>query len=143
MSEVEKNKQFAERLYIEWDKALANNDVDALLALYADDATLESPLVMHVLQHKTEGVCHGQAELRELFEVLAKRKPEIRKYYRHDYFTRDQHLIWEYPRLSLKGEQMDFVESIDFDDGGLITAQRVYWGWRGYKVMQDNAYHRN
>ena len=53
MSEVEKNKQFAERLYIEWDKALANNDVDALLALYADDATLESPLVMHVLKQST------------------------------------------------------------------------------------------
>lgn len=52
-----------ERIYYEWDKALSQNDPDALLALYAPDAVFESPLVPHLLGNK-EGVCRGRDELR-------------------------------------------------------------------------------
>jgi ketosteroid isomerase-like protein len=38
-----------ERIYHDWDKALAKNDAVALLALYAPDGTLESPLVPHLM----------------------------------------------------------------------------------------------
>ncbi len=31
-----------DRIYPEWDKALADNDAETLLALYAPDAILES-----------------------------------------------------------------------------------------------------
>ena len=48
-----------ERIYHDWDKALANNDAAALLALYARDATLESPLVAHLMGTET-GVCRGR-----------------------------------------------------------------------------------
>ncbi|HEX6772941.1 MAG TPA: nuclear transport factor 2 family protein [Acidobacteriaceae bacterium] len=36
-----------ERMYVEWDAALSSNDPARLLACYAADAVLESPLVPH------------------------------------------------------------------------------------------------
>ena len=34
-----------ERVYFAWDDALSRNDTKALLALYAPDAVIESPLI--------------------------------------------------------------------------------------------------
>lgn len=140
---MKKQKQYkdaAQRIYYKWDDALANNDVIGLLALYTEDATIESPLIPHLMGKET-GVCSGTKEIRQLFEMLAERKPNIRKYYRNEYFSNGKQIIWEYPRLSPKGEQMDFVEVADLKNG-LIHYHRVYWGWRGFQVIQDNAYHR-
>jgi hypothetical protein len=36
---------------------------------------------------------------------------------------------------------MDFVEVMEVADG-LIQRHCVYWGWRGVKVIQDDAYHK-
>jgi ketosteroid isomerase-like protein len=49
MNNKKSYKDDAERIYYEWDEALANNDVERLLALYTPDATLESPLIPHLL----------------------------------------------------------------------------------------------
>ena len=38
-----------ERIFHAWDDALGAKDVDAAVALYAEDATLESPLVRRLL----------------------------------------------------------------------------------------------
>lgn len=37
-----------ERIYYEWDRALSSNDANALAELYAEDATIESPLIPHL-----------------------------------------------------------------------------------------------
>lgn len=110
------------------------------MALYAVDATIESPLIPHLMQTE-RGVCKGQKEIRKLLEEVAKRKPSVRKYYRKGFFTDGKTLMWEYPRESPSGDQMDFVEVMEIKDG-LIWHHRVYWGWMGFKVMQENAYHR-
>ena len=39
----------AERIYFAWNDALSRNDPAALLACYATDAVLESPLIPHLL----------------------------------------------------------------------------------------------
>ncbi len=49
--------------------------------------------------------------------------------------------MWEYPRETPDGEQMDFVEVMELEDGR-IRRHRVYWGWRGVSVMETNQYHR-
>ncbi len=41
-----------------------------------------------------------------------------------------------------EGEQMDFVEVMEIDDG-LIHAHRVYWGWRGVDIILQDQYHRD
>jgi ketosteroid isomerase-like protein len=129
-----------ERIYREWDAALAKNDPEALLALYAPDATLESPLVPHLLGTE-EGICRGRDELRKLFEILAQRKPKVRQFYRTGYFTDGKKVMWEYPHATPQGEQMDFVEVMEIEEG-LIRKHRVYWGWFGFNVLKHDRYHR-
>lgn len=130
----------AERIYDRWDHALSHNDPEALLACYAPDAVLESPLVPHILGSES-GVCRGQTELRAFFHMIAARKPTARRHYRTGFFTDGRKLMFEYPRETPDGEQMDFVEVMELQDG-LIQRHRVYWGWFGVRVLQKDAYRR-
>jgi len=88
------------------------------------------------------GVLQGHEEMRPFLREVAQRKPSVRKYYRRGYFTDGKKLIWEYPRQKPDGEQMDFVESMELNDQGLIQHHAVYWGWRGVNVMLADAYRR-
>jgi ketosteroid isomerase-like protein len=127
-----------ERIYREWDEALSKNDTAALLALYAPDAVLESPLVCHLMGTE-EGICRGHENLRKLFAILAARKPKARQFYRTGYFTDGKKVIWEYPHATPTGEQMDFVEVMEIENG-LIQHHRVYWGWFGFNVLKKDQY---
>lgn len=129
-----------ERIYHEWDDALSRLDGDKLLSLYAPDATLESPLIPHLLKCE-RGICRGRDELRKLFEELARTQPPTRRFYRTGYFTDGRVLIWEYPRATPQGDQQDFVEVMEIRDG-LIQHHRVYWGWFGVGVIQRDEHHR-
>lgn len=130
-----------EHMYFAWNDALSRNDAETLLALYARDAVLESPLIPHLLGMDS-GVLRGHDQLRPLFAKLAERKPPVRQYYRTPYLTDGKRLIWEYPRDAGKGEQMDFAEVMELNDEGLIQWHHVYWGWFGFRVLQRNEYHR-
>ncbi len=130
-----------ESVYYAWDEALSRNDAAALLALYAPDAVFESPLVPHLMGTQ-KGILRGHDEIRPLFEKLADRKPEVRKYYRNGYLTDGKKLMWEYPREAPNGDQMDFVEVMEVNDDGLIQKHRVYWGWFGVGVLQRDEYRR-
>ncbi|MDP3559395.1 MAG: nuclear transport factor 2 family protein [Legionellaceae bacterium] len=139
-TEVEKLKKTAEHIYHSWEKALSSNDVEGLLRLYAPDAILESPLVPHLLEQES-GICSGHKNLRRLIEKVAQRKPTIRGYFSKNYFTDGKTIMFEYPRQTPDGEQMDFIEVMEINDG-LIQYHRVYWGWCGFKVIKENRYHR-
>jgi hypothetical protein len=106
-----------------WEEALANHDVDALLACYAVDATLESPVAAHILGGR--GVAHGHDELRRFLAEVVARTPNERQYHREGFFTDGRRVMWEYPRQTPDGEQMDFVEVMEVENG-LIQAHRVY-----------------
>lgn len=71
--------------------------------------TIESPLIPHLMGSE-RGICRGHDEMRPFFEAVAREKPQIRRYYRTGYFSDGKKLMWEYPRISPDGEQMDFVE---------------------------------
>jgi len=142
VAEIGENRhEIIKHIYHEWDDALSKLDVERLLAFYAPDATLESPLVRHLL--KTDrGVLRGRDQLRKLFDELARTQPETRKFYRKGYFTDGKMLIWEYPRKSPEGDQQDFVEVMEIEDG-LIKSHRVYWGWFGVRVLERGEHFRN
>ncbi len=128
----------ADRIYYEWDAALAKNDIESLLALYHPEAIIESPLISHIMRVE-RGILQGIDDIRKFIELVAERKPLKRKYYRNKYFTDGETLIWEYPRLTPQGEQMDFVEVMKLKDG-LILHHRVYWGWCGFNVIKNDEY---
>lgn len=130
-----------ERIYFAWNDALSRNDTEALVALYAPDAVLESPLIPHLLGTE-RGVLHGHAEMRRLLDKVVESKPPVRQYYRTGYLTDGKRLIWEYPRTTPSGDQMDFVEAMELNDNGLIQRHCVYWGWLGVRVLQRDEYHK-
>jgi hypothetical protein len=144
MNQTESAKQdaihAAERIYRAWDEALGKKDLEGALALYAPDATLESPLVRHLLGVDA-GIRKGQAELRSFIELVFTRTPPARQRYRSNFFTDGRKLMWEYPRAAPDGEQMDFTEVMDIEDG-LIKRHCVYWGWYGVRILERDAYRR-
>jgi ketosteroid isomerase-like protein len=141
MAVNESFQQAAERIYRDWSEALSKDDVEALLALYAPDAVLESPVVPLVLGTES-GVCRGRDELRVLLERVAPRRPPLCTHYHTGFLTDGKRtMTFEYPRETPDGEQMEFVEVMEIADG-LIQSHRAYWGWRGVKVIQDDGYHK-
>lgn len=126
-----------ERIYKQWHEHARNRDVKALANLYADDAIFESPLVPAILDIKT-GKLNGIQEIRHFLEEGTKRRPNdlVRWHRTGKYFWDGETLIWEYPRETPEGEQVDILEIIDINNGK-IQHHRIYWGWFGFKMLQE------
>src|SRR5436190_216425 len=105
-----------EEIYHAWDQALGRKDVAAAMTLYATDATLESPLVCHLLGIGS-GILRGRDEIRRFATLVFERQPPQRQRYKRQYFTDGKTLMWEYPHATSEGEQMDFVEVMELRDG--------------------------
>lgn len=127
------NKRTPEEILHAWDEALGCKDVAAAAALYTPDATLESPLVCH-LTGVERGVLQGREEIRRFAARVFEGQPPQRRRYKTKYFTDGETLMWEYPRATPDGDQMDFVEVMELKDG-LIQHHRVYWGWFGVGLL--------
>jgi len=124
-----------EQIYQRWDNALGKKDLEAALVLYADDASIESPLVQHLLK-TNRGVVQGKDNLRQFITLVFQTSPPERKRFRTGYFTDGRVVTWEYPRVTPQGEQMDLVEMMEIE-GGLIRRHRVYWGWYALNVLNS------
>jgi hypothetical protein len=114
---------------------LGKRDLEASLALYADDASIESPLVCHLMQ-TPEGIVRGKADLRAFITRVFQTNPPQRKRYKKGFFSDGRVLTWEYPRESPEGDQMELVEVMEIEDG-LIRRHRVYWGWYALGVLRE------
>ena len=123
-----------ERIYRLWDEALGKKDLEASLSLYAGDASLESPLVQHLMNTK-EGIVQGKERLREFIARVFQTNPPQRKRFKQGYFSDGRVITWEYPRVSPEGEQMDLAEVMEIENG-LIKRHRVYWGWYALNVLR-------
>lgn len=123
----------AEQIYRLWDDALGKKDLEASLSLYADDASIESPLVQHLMKTK-DGIVRGKDNLRKFITVVFQTNPPQRKRFRTGFFTDGRMIMWEYPRATPQGEQMELVEVMEIE-GGLIRRHRVYWGWYALGVL--------
>jgi hypothetical protein len=128
----------AERIYHAWDEALGRKDVDGALGLYAPDIILESPLVRHLLGRE-DGIVRGRDELRGFVEKVFLTQPPLRQRYRKGFFTDGKTLMWEYPRATVSGQQMDLVEVMEISDG-MIQHHRIYWGWLGLRILDEGGH---
>src|SRR5260370_32687495 len=61
-------------IHREWHRAASTRDTPALIALYADDAILESPLVPVIMAAKRDGPLRGQDQIAR-FLVAGARLP--------------------------------------------------------------------
>lgn len=132
-------------VYERWHEKILGRDVGGLMALYAEDAILETPLILATLKDRTEGILKGKAEIQPFFETgLRKLQNDLGRWYRTGvFFSNGRQLTWEYPRDTPQGNQVDLVEVMDLASG-LIAHHRVYWGWVGFKalVAASNMAHR-
>ena len=125
-------------IFAAWDDALGAKDVDAAIALYQPDATLESPLVCHLLGTE-QGVVRGREDLRCFVSKVFANQPAKRRRYRAGFLADGSRVIWEYPRESPDGDQMDIVEVMEIRDG-LIAHHRVYWGWVSVAMLMNGEH---
>lgn len=123
-----------------WHERARTRDVDGLLALYAEDAMFESPLVPAILDDRPTGVLVGKKEIWRLLDEGTKRRPNrlVRWYRDGRSFTDERTLIWEYPRQTPDGNQVDILEVMEIENG-LIAKHRIYWGWFGTNLLIQNA----
>lgn len=128
------------RIFEQWHLAAKTRDQAALIALYADDATVETPLATQIMDHKKEGVLRGKVEIKKFLDSGARKRPNewVRWYRTGQCFSSGNTLIWEYPRETPEGEQIDVLEVMEIENG-LIKHQRIYWGWRGLQHLMTNA----
>jgi hypothetical protein len=47
--------------------------------------------------------------------------------------------MWEYPRATPDGDQMDFTEVMELENG-LIRRHRVYWDWFGVRTLTTGSH---
>ncbi|WP_175694169.1 nuclear transport factor 2 family protein [Burkholderia ambifaria] len=130
----------AQRIHRDWHAAVVARDLDALMSLYADDAILETPLIVVTLPDRGTGVLHGKAAIGAFF-AAGLRNPgnKLGRWHRTGtFFSNGRQLIWEYPRETPEGDQVDLVEVMDLRDG-LIAHHRVYWGWVGFMALRGAA----
>lgn len=123
-------------IYEQWHACVAQRDIDALMALYVNDAILETPLILATLADGDRGILFGKAAIGAFFEAgLRGSDNGLGRWYRTGtFFSNGRQLIWEYPRDTPQGDQVDLVEVMDVE-GGLIRHHRVYWGWLGFKTL--------
>jgi hypothetical protein len=130
----------AKSVHHAWNDALARKDTQALAALYTADATIESPLVAYLLGVE-RGICSGKEAILAFLPKVFANQPEERRTYRHPVFTDGNLLMWEYPRATPDGNQMDFTEIMELENG-LIRRHRVYWGWFGVRTLTTGSHRR-
>ena len=130
----------AERIHHAWNAALEAKDVEGAVRLYADDATIESPLVSYLLG-TDEGICAGRDAIRAFLPIVFRHQPKERRTHRNPVFTDGRTMMWEYPRATPDGDQMDFTEVMELRDG-MIWRHRVYWGWFGVRTLITGSHGR-
>jgi hypothetical protein len=81
-------------------------------------------------------------ELERFIRMVAERQPAKRRHHRGKCFTDGTRIMWEYPRETPEGDQMDLAEVMDLTEDGLIRRHRVYWGWTGIQILLTNSYRR-
>jgi hypothetical protein len=114
--------------------AFARSDVEAIVALFAPDATVESYLVTRVFNRK-DGICRGRDEIRELVRALVKRG---RPWGAHGPpLIRGDTAAIEYSSASSDSEKF----SVDFIDvkAGKVQSLRAYAGWRAVTALTAPA----
>ena len=123
-------------VYERWHEMIVNRNLGGLMELYAEDATLESSLVL-VLERNSTGVLKGRDLIGRhfggFFDMMAKDEA-VDLYRPSTFFSEGNNLVWEYPSKTPRGSQLDVVESMDLENG-LIAYHRVYWGWIGFKAL--------
>src|SRR5215469_18745540 len=91
------------RIHQQWHDRAKSLDTEGLLALYAKEAVLESPLVQAIFDDRESGILRGHREIRLFFEEGARRRPNaLVRWHRTGRWLTDGErlLVWEFASSS-------------------------------------------
>jgi steroid delta-isomerase len=127
-------------IYEQWHETVVRRDIRGLMELYAEDAILESPLICAAQPELGSGILHGKSAIGAFFAAVSRAPSNgLGRWYRTGCFLANgRQLMWEYPRATPDGDQIDLVEVMDVSHG-LIARHRVYWGWVGFRALSNRA----
>ena len=108
-----------------WLDAFNAHDVDALVALYADDATHTSPKI-RALHPETGGKLVGKAAMSQWWRDANARLPGLR-YEPFAITANEDRVLVEYVRHAPAEVPMPVAEAFDIANGKIV-ASRVYHG---------------
>ena len=133
---IEATQAEIHHIYEQWHESVKGRDLEALMALYAEEAILEGPLILATLPENQSGILTGKTAITSFFAAILRAPPgDLGRWYRTGtFFCKGSQLTWEYPRQTPDGDQVDLVEMMDITDG-LISHHRVYWGWVGFRSL--------
>ncbi|MFH1235881.1 MAG: nuclear transport factor 2 family protein [Parcubacteria group bacterium] len=103
----------------QWIDAMNGHDIEAVLALYADDADHTSPATDFI---------SGKGSLREWWSGCFDRLPSLRYVVLSITAQEPNRVILEYQRLADSQPAWAVAEVFEVDTSGLITHSRVYHG---------------
>jgi limonene-1,2-epoxide hydrolase len=108
-----------------WLACFASKDVEALVALYAEDARHTSPK-LRVSRPETGGAIVGKAAMRAWWADAFQRIPELR--YVEKSLTADGNRVFmEYLRVAPGDADLPVAEVLEVKDGKIVES-RVYHG---------------
>lgn len=108
-----------------WLDAFDRRDLDALLALYAEDCEHTSPKI-RVRHPETGGKLRGKDALRAWWADSFARLPGL-KYVKTALTANEQRVLMEYTRVLPGDDDMPIAEVLEIR-GGRIVASRVFHG---------------
>ncbi|QNK64261.1 nuclear transport factor 2 family protein [Pedobacter sp. PAMC26386] len=114
-----------EHIAQQWFDAFNAHDLEALLALYDDDAIHFSPK-LKIRRPETNGLVQGKAALRSWWKDSFERLPTLR-YQPTSFTSNDQRVFMEYIRTVDSEPGMLIAEVLEIAKGK-ISASRVYHG---------------
>ena len=123
---MDRNTAHLVALAREWLTAFNARDLDALLALYEDDAVHTSPK-LRAKDPSTKGEIRGVAALRKWWADSMKRMPEL--HYEERFLTAmEDRVIMEYTRLNPGDPPLAVAEVLVVAESGKISASHVFHG---------------
>lgn len=133
---IEATQAEIRHIYDQWHETVLRRDLAGLMALYDEEALLESPLILATRPESQSGILRGKAEITPFLAAALRAPPnDLGRWYRTGtFFANGKQLTWEYSRQTPDGGQVDLVEMMDIA-GGLIVHHRVYWGWAGFRSL--------
>ena len=144
----QKNRLFAvdrkvqkNRIQQSWHNAMIERDLDRLMELYAEESVLES-LAILVLEKEKLGILRGKTKIRLHFDALFRMVGESICTWRFSdaLYTNDRkRIVWEYASQWPERCQLDVGHFADIKDG-LIVHHRLYWGWRSFHALVEEAF---
>jgi ketosteroid isomerase-like protein len=123
---MEHETNTVERTLSAFDAAWARGDLEGILQLFAEDASLESPLVPRLL-NRSDGVLRGRDEIREMIRALLQRGKPWGKHEKP--IIQGNRAAIEFRSAPSEGEQFYSVDIIEVKDDK-IQSLRAYSGWR-------------